>query len=78
MWVALEHRGQGVALALLDAVFAWANAQGFHTVVASVTPGNIQALRFYRKYGFTSASNDASDSTPAETVQMKAVERAPA
>ena len=52
MWVAPEHRGKRVAWDLLDAVFEWANENGFHRVIARVTRGNVRALKFYRKYGF--------------------------
>jgi ribosomal protein S18 acetylase RimI-like enzyme len=56
VWVSPEHRGQGVALDLVDAVFRWAEENGFRMVVATVAKGNARALRFYRKVGFLPAN----------------------
>jgi RimJ/RimL family protein N-acetyltransferase len=52
VWVAPEHRGQGAAVELMDAVFDWAAENGFRTVLARVAETNARALRFYQKYGF--------------------------
>ncbi|HLJ55370.1 MAG TPA: GNAT family N-acetyltransferase [Chthonomonadaceae bacterium] len=51
MWVAPDRRGTGLAADLLDAVFAWAAANGFEAVRAAVMRTNDRALRFYEKYG---------------------------
>ena len=52
VWVSPEHRGKGVAAYLMDAVFCWARENGFRRVLATITQGNIKALKFYQKYGF--------------------------
>jgi RimJ/RimL family protein N-acetyltransferase len=52
MWVSPEYRGKGVAHGLMAAVFQWASANGFRTVVATITKGNVRALRFYQNCGF--------------------------
>lgn len=62
MWIAPELRGGSVATALLDELFAWAAASGFHRVKAEVEVGNLRALRFYRRYGFSDSADLASHS----------------
>jgi len=53
MWVAPEHRGSGVADALVDAVLAWARDEAKADVVELwVTRGNDRAQRFYERCGF--------------------------
>ncbi|MCK4393065.1 GNAT family N-acetyltransferase, partial [Candidatus Bipolaricaulota bacterium] len=47
VWVSPEHRGKGVARDLMDAVFQWASANGFRTVVTTIGEDNLRALRFY-------------------------------
>lgn len=53
VWVAPAMRGGGAAFALIDAILAWAAAQGFATIRAEVTRDNLRALKFYRRQGFT-------------------------
>jgi ribosomal protein S18 acetylase RimI-like enzyme len=60
MWVAPEFRGGPVARGLLDEIFRWAAANGFSRVMAEVMAGNMRALAFYRKYGFTEAAATAN------------------
>jgi ribosomal protein S18 acetylase RimI-like enzyme len=52
VWVSPEYRSKGVAEKILEAVFYWAAANDFQTVIANVAKGNERAVRFYRKYGF--------------------------
>lgn len=52
MWVAPEHRGQGVGEALLAAVVAWAVAQASPSVALWVADGNDRARRLYERLGF--------------------------
>lgn len=59
VWVAPAYRGRGVAVDLMDALFAWAGENGYRRVVATIAAGNDRALAFYRKYGF-----GVSDETP--------------
>ena len=48
MWVDPEARGSAVAVALVDAVIAWAEGP----VELWVTQGNDRAIAFYRRVGF--------------------------
>jgi ribosomal protein S18 acetylase RimI-like enzyme len=52
VWVVPEYRGLGVGRALLEAVVAWAQSSGVHTVTLSVTCGDSPALRLYHRAGF--------------------------
>ena len=76
VWVAPEQRSQGVAIDLMDAVFEWAGANGFRTVVAGVTKENARALRFYRKHGFAPAKRAPTGGPDDQVVLAKAVEDA--
>jgi ribosomal protein S18 acetylase RimI-like enzyme len=53
MWVAPSHRGRGVAVELLDAVERWARAEGAVWLTLGVSKGNEQAMRFFRRVGFS-------------------------
>jgi ribosomal-protein-alanine N-acetyltransferase len=48
-----DHRRQGHAAALLEAVVAEATAQGADRVLLEVREGNHPALAFYARHGFT-------------------------
>ena len=76
VWVAPEHRGQGAAVDLMDAVFQWAAENGFRTVVAAVAKSNVRALQFYRKNGFEPAEKAPLDALDDAIVLMKRVEYA--
>ena len=52
LWVAPEARGVGVATALVEAVAAWAVDRGAQRLRTSVTLGNDDAARLYRRTGF--------------------------
>ena len=49
--VAPEHRRQGLATALLDALRGWAAERGGHSVYLQVTEGNAPARALYRRAG---------------------------
>jgi RimJ/RimL family protein N-acetyltransferase len=72
VWVAPEHRGQGAAAELMDAVFGWAVENGFRTVVARVAKTNVRALRFYQKYGFELAGQGTLSNSVQAFVLTKA------
>lgn len=72
VWVAPEYRNSGVASNLIDAVFRWAVANGFHLVIATINKENKRALEFYRKYGFN-LTDDASLDGSDDFVLMKEV-----
>ncbi len=52
MWVAPEVRGLGIGRALVDALIAWSESNGAHSLVLSVTCGNSAARRLYESAGF--------------------------
>ena len=52
MWVAPEHRGQGIADSLVAAVCERARAAGAATVTLWVTEMNGRAIALYRRHGF--------------------------
>jgi ribosomal protein S18 acetylase RimI-like enzyme len=68
MWVAPEHRRQGVARALLEAVITWADQTDAVEVALWVTCGNTPAEALYRSMGFTETGERRSlPSDPSET-----------
>lgn len=54
MYVAPEHRGQGVSNLILDALKDWARANGLNEMRLEVYPDNAAAVRAYEKTGFGS------------------------
>jgi RimJ/RimL family protein N-acetyltransferase len=52
MFVAADHRGQGVGTALMHECIRWAKAMGVEKLALSVYPDNDQARALYRKFGF--------------------------
>jgi ribosomal protein S18 acetylase RimI-like enzyme len=53
MWVHPDHRGRGVASALLEAVTTWATDDGATRVTLWVARTNDPAANLYRRQGFT-------------------------
>ena len=72
VWVSPEHRGKGVAVYMMDAVFRWARENGFRRVLATITQGNARALRFYQKCGFRLARETLLDGP--ENLLIKEIE----
>lgn len=52
MWVAPDARGQGVGMALIDAVKGWAVAAGYPGLGLGVTTTNAPAIELYERAGF--------------------------
>lgn len=52
MWVAPQARRHGVGGALVDAVIAWARAEGHGRVLLDVTDDNVPAIALYARKGF--------------------------
>lgn len=52
VWVSPDYRGTNVAWDLMNAMFKWAEENGFRRIIAGVTNVNTRALKFYTKYGF--------------------------
>lgn len=52
MWVAPIARGRRVGQALIEAVIAWARADGYDTVVLDVGDDNHPAIALYARMGF--------------------------
>jgi ribosomal protein S18 acetylase RimI-like enzyme len=55
VWVAPEHRGRGIARALLTRAIGWARERGATAVELDVTAGDTPAVRLYRRLGFEAA-----------------------
>ncbi len=55
MWVHPDHRGTGVATALLDAMTSWATQDGATRVTLWVARTNHPAANLYRRHGFTAS-----------------------
>jgi len=53
MWVAPEHRGQGIGRALLGCVLAWAKQQAARELHLGVACGDSPAMRLYLSNGFS-------------------------
>jgi GNAT superfamily N-acetyltransferase len=52
LWVPPEHRGHGIAAALVAAVVAWADRDGAREVALWAADGNTAAAAVYRRAGF--------------------------
>ena len=46
-------RGRGAGAEILDAVDAWATANGAATLRISVDPANVDGMRFWQRHGFS-------------------------
>jgi ribosomal protein S18 acetylase RimI-like enzyme len=52
MWVAPEHRGQGLGRLLLSTSIQWAKTRGAKSISLGVTCGDTSAIRLYVSAGF--------------------------
>ncbi len=52
VWVAPEHRGRGIAHALLTRAIGWARERGAVAIELGVTVGDTPAVRLYKRLGF--------------------------
>jgi len=52
MWVAAEHRGQGIGRALLGRIAGWARQEGARELQLGVACGDSPAMRLYLNTGF--------------------------
>ncbi|RFU49854.1 GNAT family N-acetyltransferase [Paraburkholderia sp. DHOC27] len=53
MWIRPQDRGMGIASRLVNAIKARAIELGHRRIVLSVSPDNADAVRMYRRQGFT-------------------------
>jgi GNAT superfamily N-acetyltransferase len=51
LFIALSHRGSGLAAKLFDTLFERARALGYTTIVLDVNRESARAIRFYQKQG---------------------------
>jgi RimJ/RimL family protein N-acetyltransferase len=63
VWVSPVYRGTGAAEILMEAVFRWARENGFRRVLAGINQGNVRALRFYQRLGFSLVQETKEDGT---------------
>lgn len=54
VWVAPEHRGQGVGKRLVDWAVQWAKGRGFRKLKLEVSESNERARHIYEELGFRS------------------------
>lgn len=73
MWVEPRARRTGVGRRLVDAVLAWAGAEGATEIELGVTASNPGAVRFYERLGFadTGERHALRDGSPLEVVVMR-------
>ncbi|HWB56758.1 MAG TPA: GNAT family N-acetyltransferase [Gaiellaceae bacterium] len=63
-----EHRGRGYATEAADALMGWAEGQGIHDFVASVSPGNAPSLAIVHKLGFVQTGDQWDEEDGLELV----------
>jgi ribosomal protein S18 acetylase RimI-like enzyme len=73
MWVDPHARRTGVGRRLVDAVLAWAGAEGAMEIELGVTAINRDAVVFYERLGFadTGERHPLRDGSPLEVVVMR-------
>lgn len=54
VYVALEHRRQGLGCALMAQAKVWAQAQGYQQISLQVFSNNVAALKLYSRLGYQS------------------------
>ena len=69
MWVAPFYRVQGVAQSLIEAVVAWARANGFTKLVLDVADDNIAAVNLYEKAGFQATGETGTLPPPRQHIR---------
>ena len=61
-----EHRGRGVATAMVREFLDWLAAQGVRTVRASVSPGNAASRAVLARFGFVQVGSHVDDEDGVE------------
>jgi RimJ/RimL family protein N-acetyltransferase len=62
------HRGRGYATEAAEALMDWAESQGIHDFVASVSPGNAPSLAIVHKLGFVQTGDQWDEEDGLELV----------
>ncbi|QDP39574.1 GNAT family N-acetyltransferase [Radiobacillus deserti] len=52
VYIAPNHRGNGVGSILLEEIIKRAKKLGYHTILGGVTEGNKRSMRLHEKFGF--------------------------
>ena len=68
MWVAPEFRGHRVGGALIDAIIAWARAQGYVKLILDVADTNDSAIALYARKGFKPTGESGTLPPPREHI----------
>jgi ribosomal protein S18 acetylase RimI-like enzyme len=71
MWVSPEARGRGVGDALIDAVAAWARAEGAASLRLAVYEHNTAAKGLYLRNGFSAMASPLDAEPGAERFMVK-------
>lgn len=69
LYVRVEHRGQGVAEALLETLEAYATEHGYKTLYLDSKKDLMPAIRFYRRHGYTPC--ERYNENPQATIFMR-------
>ena len=57
MYVKINHRGYGIAQAILNSLELWASEKDFKKCILETGDRQIEAIKFYNKYGYIRIAN---------------------
>lgn len=71
MFVHIDHRGQGIAMQILDELEKWASELNYNTCILETGKKQPEALRLYEKAGYTRIPNYGQYENIENSVCMK-------